>query len=412
METEPKTLSIRSKIVISILILASILTFLIYIISNKIILNSYITLQNDVVSINIKRVNFALNNLKETQITKSKDWAFWDSSYAFIKDHNKEYIDDNLQTISLVNLNVNFMAFIDKDGNIIFDKAINLQNGEEINSEALMSFLVKQTKYINHPSANSLDTVVSGFMKTPNGLAFVSSANILSTEGKGPVNGVLILGNFLDENVTKRIGDSIFYPVTVNDYNGSLTDDMLIAQKILSANTKSFIYNLPDGNVAGYSLIYDLDNNPIAIAKIVLPRDFYNKGRNSFNIFTGMIFGVGLSAGFVILLLLEKLILRRFVRLNDEILEISKAKDLTRRIKIDKNDEIGNLTNVINKMLSELYILQEKEKESDKVQKVANDELKKHMEETEKINKLMVNRELAMIELKRKVEELEKGKTN
>ena len=412
MDTEPKTLSIRSKIVISILILAFILTCLIYIISNKIILNSYITLQNDVVSINIKRVNFALNNLKETQITKSKDWAFWDSSYAFIKDHNKEYIDDNLQTISLVNLNVNFMAFIDKDSNIIFSKAINLQNGEEINSEALMSFLVKQTKYINHPSTDSLDTVVSGFMKTPDGLAFVSSANILSTDGKGPVNGVLVMGNFLDGNVTKKIGDAILYPVIVSDYNGLLTDDMLIAQKALSANTKSFIYNLSDGNIAGYSLFYDLDNNPVAISKVIIPRDFYNKGKSSFNIFTIIIFGIFLLFSFGIIVLLEKLILHRLVRLDKEVLEISNAKDLTKRIKVEKNDEIGNLTNVINKMLSELYILQEKEKESDKVEKVANNELKKHMEETEKINKLMVNRELAMIELKQKVEELEKGKTN
>jgi sensor domain CHASE-containing protein len=409
MKNNSKNLSIRSKVVISVFLLTTILTLIFYFIATQIILKSYLVVESDVVEINIQRVNYAIKDIEKNQVVKLRDWASWDDTYNFVKDLNKDYIDNNLQISSLVNLDVNFMTFVDKEGNIIFNKVIDLEKKEELRADELTSTIGKQSKILTH---KDIDNVISGIIETPYGLALVSSGPVLNSDGVGPINGTLILGNFLNKNITQKIGDSILYPVDVFDYNDKLTEDLTIAKDKLSNGSRSFVQVLSDDSVAGYSLVYNLEKKAVAITKITLPRYFYEKGRDSFYIFTMIIAIMLLSFGLGIIILLEKLIIYRFTLLNKKFSEISASKDLTQRIPVDKDDEIGNLSTVINNLFNDLSIAQEKEKESDKLEKIATENMKKHMEETEKLNKLMINRELTMIELKKKVEELEKSKNN
>lgn len=409
MNQNKKNLSIRLKVIISFLLLASAFTVIFYIISNKVILKSYKEVENNVINVNIKRVDFAIKNLENTQNVKIKDWANWDDTYNFIKDLNTDYIEDNLQMEGLVNLDVNFMAFVNKEGKIILNKAIDIEKEKELSAVEITSSLSKYDKLLKH---ENVDSIVSGIIKTPYGIMSVSSSPVLHNDGSGPIEGTIIMGHLLDKNVAKGIGDALLYPVEIFNYNDSSADIIEVTNKLSSLGVDKFTKVLSDNQIAGYSIIYDIDDKPIAIMKITLARDSYNRGQNSFNYFTMIIGIMILSFVIEIIFLFEILIMRRFARLHKEFMEISRTKDLTKRITVDKNDEIGDLSYIINNIFNDLQTSQEKEKDLIKKEKEAVENLRKHAEETDKLNKLMIARELKMIDMKKEAEELKNKHDN
>lgn len=91
--------------------------------------------------------------------------------------------------------------------------------------------------------------------------------------------------------------------------------------------------------------------------------------------------------------------------------------DLTKRIMLISRDEIGQLANSFNEMVDKLQqshqVLEDKVKErtaeteeARKQLEVINKEIQKKLEEVEKMNKLMVGRELKIIELKKEITDL------
>lgn len=399
--------SIRKKIKISILLLAVLLTVLVYIISTKIILKSYEHIEKDVVLVNVDRMSFAIDYIKKNQMVKIKDWSVWNETYEFLENRNEEYIENNLYVEGLANLDVNFMIFFDKEGELVYSKAINLEKLSEVDSSDLSGFFQIQKDILTHKDG---DDIISGLVQTPNGLAVVSSAPVLKNDGSGPVAGSLIFGNFINKESMSELEGFFLAPLDVFEYKNILPNDVVLAKDSFSKlDTNKYIKALSKENIAGYYLEKDLNNNPVAIFKVLVDRGFYNEGKNSFIAFTiisGLLF---LLFGFVILYILEKSILSKIIKLNDNILDIKNENNFKNRLDVIGNDEFGQLSLSINEMLDKIYLSQEKEKKLINQEKVAFENLKNHIETTEKLNKLMIKRELKMIELKKEIEKLKKS---
>ncbi len=122
---------------------------------------------------------------------------------------------------------------------------------------------------------------------------------------------------------------------------------------------------------------------------------------------TLFLFPVFLLAILIITLLLKRFIIRPIANLTIVTKEIS-AGNLDKRVEITSQDEIGTLGNAFNTMagkLQELYQgLEQKVKDRTRV-------LEEKTATLEKMNKLMVGRELKMIELKKEVEDFKKKLT-
>jgi nitrate/nitrite-specific signal transduction histidine kinase len=108
---------------------------------------------------------------------------------------------------------------------------------------------------------------------------------------------------------------------------------------------------------------------------------------------------------------LTKSITRPVIKLRDTAILIGKGK-LDTKIEIKSKDEIGQLAQVFNEMagkLKESYgNLEQKVVERTKEVEAAKTELSQKLDEMSRMNKLMVDRELKMIELKKEIEALKK----
>ncbi|GAH42577.1 unnamed protein product, partial [marine sediment metagenome] len=84
------------------------------------------------------------------------DWASWDDTYDFIEDANDEYIESNLIDGTFTELRLNLMLFINSSGQIVFGKAFDLYNEEEISiPQSLSEYLSANDLLLHHPDTES-----------------------------------------------------------------------------------------------------------------------------------------------------------------------------------------------------------------------------------------------------------------
>ncbi len=121
-----------------------------------------------------------------------------------------------------------------------------------------------------------------------------------------------------------------------------------------------------------------------------------------------------LISGFLIALgatlwFLSKFVISNIISLT-ELAKTIAGGDLSKRIDIKSHDEIGQLAASFNEMaekLKEYYSgLEQKVLERTKELETVRNSLKENLDESNRINKLMVGRELKMVELKKETEEL------
>jgi sensor domain CHASE-containing protein len=401
-----KIFSIKAKIVIITLANVVVLILFVYIISTLIISESYLNIEKDNITQNLQRVDSTVENNISQLTLKLADWSAWDDTYKFIQDKNREYIKTNLQNSSFTIIKVNAIVFVNTKNEIVFRKMVDYNSSEEISSDSLVSYITSHDKLTK---LENVDSSVSGIILLPEGPFFIASKPILTSNTLGPIRGSVIFGKFLDNNEIDSIGKLTQTSVNFFNLNSSpLPDDISVAKSKLSKENPYFINVVSQNSIAGYKLIYDLDGNPILIMKIDASRQIYNQSQSSLFMFIIVTSASIVFFSLILIFLLQKLIISRLVTIGKEVEKISKTENLSFRIKEGKKDEVGNLAVVINQMLD--TVESSKKIEKDVLMKMQNieGELRDRLVETERMNKLMVDRELKMVELKKEIDELKK----
>jgi methyl-accepting chemotaxis protein len=114
---------------------------------------------------------------------------------------------------------------------------------------------------------------------------------------------------------------------------------------------------------------------------------------------------------FIIVLLLS-LAISRFIsgpiKNLTQITKIIAKGDLSKRVKVESKNEIGEMADSFNKMLENLQKEITERVKAEEGLKILAQELESKIEELGRMNKIMTGRELKVIELKKEIEELKK----
>lgn len=408
MDLIKKTFSIRSKILVIVFLNVLTLVGFVYLGSVTIISKSYLNIEKDETVDNLQRVNDTINYDNSQLTSKAKDWAFWDDTYKFAQDKNQEYIDSNLGVLSISNIKINLMAFFDADGKLIFKRIIDLDNVTEADSESVNSVISKIEALTIH---KNIDSIVEGIIMLPEGPLLVSSVPILTSQIKGPIKGSLILGVFLNNKMISSLSDVTHLSLSLYDFNSTyLPQDVSSAKlEISKGKDKSFVLPSSEDVVSGYQILDDIHGDPVLILKIDTPRDVYHQGQTTSYIFIIISVICIILFGVALVFLIKKFIVSRILLLSKEVETVNTTGNLGYKVKEGAMDEIGILAKIINNTFQSLIISQKTEKEALEKNKEINKELEIRLGEMEKMNKLMVGRELAMIEMKEKLGKLEKS---
>ncbi len=346
-------MSLRRKILLVVILTLISLIGLPYLISRALLLESFTRLETQSTRQHVRRALNALGDNLEALNAIATDWAWWDDTYAFIADPDEAYIRSNLVDETFVGLRVNLILFLDTAGELVFGKAYDLRHGQQVPIPAGIQTLITDGNLL--PGGEDAREVRSGFVALPQGPMMISATAILNSEEDLPSRGTMVWGRYLDALELQRLADTTRLSLTLHPfYAPRIPEDFQVARAALSEASPVFIRPLDEETVAGYALLSDISGNPALILRVDLPRDIYEQGQAAISSVILTVLVVGLVFSAVALILLQRIVVTRLLRLTGEVQRIGVRGDPSARVTVQGNDELATLASTINAMLEAL----------------------------------------------------------
>ncbi|HEX3028638.1 MAG TPA: CHASE4 domain-containing protein [Clostridia bacterium] len=316
---------------------------------------------------NVNQVTEAIANEISYYQKKILDYSMWDDTYKFIEDGNKEYIKSNLVEATFEGLNVNFMAFVDSKGRVVYSMGFDHDKLQLVPISKGITDRIINNKLFRKVNDSRPESGIQGIVILPEGPMMTVSRPILKSNGDGPRKGTVIAGRYLDNTEKKHISDVTRLSISINNYINikNKSDDFYKVKQLLAESNGIIIRPINRNRIAGYTEIKDVYGRNALILRVDMERDINKQGRQSMLFFTISLLAVGVVIIIMLIVLLEKMVLSRISSLSVAVENIGSNKDLSQRIYLDGEDELSNLAKEANIMLDALQKTEKELRESE-----------------------------------------------
>ena len=357
-------MTIRKTVLLIVFTTTLFLILLLYGSSEALLLGSFANLEEHTVLQNVNRAQLALSSDIDQLNTTLIDWAQWNDTCDFMTDRNQNYIASNLPHGALSQIRLNVILFIDTSGQLVLGRMADLDTKKEM---PVPPYFLTHLFHKGSLVCQTESDIFNGIVLLPEGPLIISSQPILTSDGKGPVRGTLIMGRYLDSEL-KRLSDTTRLPLVIHRINDSnMSSDFAAAQSSILGEKPTLIKPLSEKSIAGYALIRDVYGYPALILSVDLPRDIYQQGQSTIRYFVLFVLLIGLIFTATIIILLEKTFLSKIAQFSLDVHNIGFSGDVSARISVAGKDEISNLASTVNDMLDRIdrSITERKQAEED-----------------------------------------------
>ena len=352
--------SLKTRIALILLIMVLIHTALDYGIQRFVLMPSFIELERRGACDDMHRCLRVIDSEIRHLETLCVDWATWDDTYRFAVDKNEEYITSNLKPSTFVDDKINVLYICDTTGRVVWGQVRDLKvDGAELID--IQEFPAEKLPP-GHPllSTNS-DVGVSGVFLTERGPMLVAARPIITSDGKGPTRGTLIMGRLLDQQFADALCHQTrvtfkLTPIPGASFNAEVPE---ISAKC-DPNAPCCTIRVHSEDVLhGYAVLRDIEDKPALLMQAAIRREISLVGRESAWFTTISTMAVAMVLTLAVLVLLQKTVLKPVAELTSHVTATGRNGDLTSRLGSRRSDEIGTLGREFDRMVARLYSLLE-----------------------------------------------------
>ena len=301
---------------------------------------SFTQLESDRATREGERARRMLDQQLSTMTATVKDYAYWVDAVAFVNGRNAEFVDENFDAASLANLQVSEVMFFDSNAGLLASVTVlpDEQLGEVAPERArqLASFVAS---VLAEPSGLK---VVQTFAAEDGRLEMLSVAAIRdpAKQGQTPQGAVVMVRQFDDEAI-ERFSNVLMVPVRLSFDQSHGTS---LKPHLVGSDGDVEELHTPVGNADGVAVV-DL--------VLTLERDLQAVGRTLAWINMAMALALGLVTSVALLLLLDRLILRRLQRLHSDVLRITDQGIAGHHgVRVEGSDELSRVGEGVNRLLA------------------------------------------------------------
>ena len=287
----------------------------------------------------------AISNEQDDLSNTLHDWSYWDETYQFALDQNKDYITQNLDEKSLSALRVNLYMVTDTQGNILYGKIVYPLTGRGSPlPENFNQFLPPGHPFLNFTSLSGTN---NGILLLPAGPMMMASSPVLNNRREGPSHGVLVMGRSLNERVFTRISRVTGNPISVH-WNGDGNADGPQLSLLQQMNPDSAVVSIPRSDIiiSGYTIISDVNGQKILIVTDQ-PRDLYQNGLAIIKTYLVIFIFAILVTLVIVLFVVDQSILKRLNLLTNRVRNMGQGHNDDMKPELTGSDEIAHLEQAI-----------------------------------------------------------------
>lgn len=345
-------MTLRQKVITLLLAVFTTYAVVEYGVQRLVLMPSFVDLERKEATRNVERALQALQREAELLVPSASDWGTWDDTYRFVEDRNQEYLDANLNAKALQSLKVNLLAFYDTAGRRIWGLAYDHEAEAELALGELSAEVLDQPHPLfGEPGKNE---PMAGVYRTDAGLFVLASSPILTSEGKGPNRGRVVLGRWLDDAAFARLGQQAKVQLGTEILQAHAPAAIDVASADGSLGYTPIVLEEDTGVTHGHATVLDMWGAPILHLTVDTPRAIVAQGRATLRYAS---LSTGLAGALVLLLLLISLrrtILDPLSRLTRHATAVGTQDDLSARLEVDRKDELGVLASEFNRMVERL----------------------------------------------------------
>lgn len=353
MAWESENVKLKTKV---LLVLAGVLALSValnYGVVRAIVFPSFAELERTEARQNLQRVQRAIQSELAHMDNIARDWAHWTDTYRFIGGEYPGYVESNLMYETFPGIDMTLMNFYDSKGDLVWGKAYDLETEQEIHlGEFSPESLTPAHPLIAH---RTIDGQAHGVMMTERGPMLVVSRSVLTNEKQGPIRGAVVMGRLLDEGHL----DKLRQQVNVDFRVWPVTEDSLPAEhqgmlRRLTSGGEPFAIERGEHLLRAYSVVSDVRGAPVLLMQVETPRDITAIGIRTVDVALIGIIVAGVIVMLVMLVLLKRVVTDPLTWLTDHILLIGDTSDLSERLSLKRDDEIGIFAREFDTMLERL----------------------------------------------------------
>jgi two-component system, NtrC family, sensor kinase len=316
-----------------------------------VILPTFTDLENGAAQQNLQRVQEALLKERDDLARVAHDWSAWDPTYKYVVTPNEDYERQSFTYDVMKDLDLDFIGLYDINGHRVRTQAFDLDTGKET-----MVAQFTETLPLDHPLlSQSKPDGVSGILLTEYGPMLLASFPILQSTREGPVRGSFLMGRLLDAGMIEGLERQTH--VTFNLFRidqGKLESAAEVAAGALRQGQALAFSSEPHDILASYQFVPTLAGGQPLLLRSETPRRISAIGLTTLGVAGLSTLVTSLLVMAVIWLTLTRLIVAPLNRLTTHVLAVGKTGDLTRRIALDRDDEIGVLSKQFDEATAQL----------------------------------------------------------
>jgi diguanylate cyclase (GGDEF)-like protein len=284
----------------------------------------------------------------------NRDWAIWDELYFHLQRPDPVFERSNIGAEAMQSVKYHAVLFLDQKNRVAGFGSRAFSSGTQAQAHDLAAPLVESlTRSPMQPQRTEC-----GLARVAHSLSVVCWTGILRSNGQGPMMGTVVMARELDADSLKVIARYAGANFTLEQLGINHTPAPaglaweLPALQYLS-NTQlpaQFSANA----IAMQYLLQDVNEKPLAWVRINMRRELMAHGRDVIQDVLLQLATVALVTGLVLLLTVHWWLVRPVSRLRRAVAKISATKRWDKELVVDRPDEIGELTQGINSLLSVL----------------------------------------------------------
>jgi len=350
-------MKLQAKVITILTCVWVFISLIIYADSKFILAKNYEKLERTLIVDNIHDVQNIFDRMLSTLALYTLAWAQWDAAYDFMKNKDPEFIKSNFVPGTFTSSQINFFIFYDPAGKFYYGKAYDFDTNQmsEV-PDSLLKYLSVKNDFVKHDSTTSKKI---GILTIPEGLIVMTSLPVITGDGKGPVRGGLLMGYYLKNSHVQAISDTVdmkinFYPLPLP------TEDKLLNEAYQHLKNGEKNYSIPrDATMAyGFILLKDLDDQPVGVLEIEIPRTVYLEGLITVHHYLQIVIILGIMILILMWYLLKFFVLNRVLSVSKQVVTLSSENRFDKKIKLSGSDELASMVLSINNMMQIISISQ------------------------------------------------------